>query len=179
MKSTSKQIFQIKLQISRLQERLEALERKKAHSNSREGAIQTEPRKFDRIIEFDGGTSCNNPKQGYGKGYGSYQIAELNIVRVEFGMGHSCNSAEILTMNAALNGLIETVGKDVAKNMTILVRGDSRIALKWVHQRGDPSFKTSPMFQDAIAALKKIVPHFKKIETQWRGRHKSVELFGH
>lgn len=57
--------------------------------------------KYNHIIEFDGGSTCNVPKLGYGDGYGSYQIDQREIVRLQFGKGFSANAAEILTLAAS------------------------------------------------------------------------------
>lgn len=127
-------------------------------------------------IEFDGGTSCNDPKIGLGRGYGSYQIDGGEIHRVEFGEGHSCNSAEILTLEAALQHLA-SFGDP--KEMVVLARGDSQIALKWVHCKASPKQSTSLPFRQAIPMLRNQVQRFKSIKTQWRGRAHSVVLFGH
>lgn len=127
------------------------------------------------VIEFDGGTSCNIPSKGYGEGYGSFQINGGEIKRVEFGVGHSCNSAEILTLCAALNELkyVCPYAKEV------LCRGDSQIALKWISYQGKPSKKSSPMFLDAINLLRKAVGQFSSVRPEWRNRNHSVALFGH
>lgn len=127
------------------------------------------------LIEFDGGTSCNIPRLGYGKGYGSFQVNGGDIYRVEFGMGHSCNSAEILTLCAALQEL--KIQCPYAEN--VLCRGDSKIALKWIQYGGKPSKNASDMFIAAINKLRKLVRRFKSVRSQWRGREYSVKLFGH
>lgn len=130
------------------------------------------------VIEFDGGTTCNIPARGYGRGYGSFQVNDWDIVRVDHGPNHSCNSAEILTLVAALEHLREN--SYTSKDLPILVRGDSQIALKWVHCKKNPKLKTSPMFRDAIQKLRKQVIQFPRgIYTEWRGRAHSVALFGH
>ena len=127
-----------------------------------------------KVIEFDGGTSCNNPKLGYGQGYGSFQIDGGEIHRVKFGIGHSCNSAEIATLTAALEFLAES---GYAGN--VLARGDSQIALKWATSRSEPSPKTSQIFQQSIPPLRKQVSRFFKVRTEWRSRIVSVKIFGH
>lgn len=130
---------------------------------------------MQNLIEFDGGTTCNIPSLGYGEGYGSYQINDAPIVRVSFGVGHSCNSAEILTLEAALADL---AGRG-ERGMSVLVRGDSKIALKWVHCKKQPKPSTSPMFRDAIQKLRKVTAQFTSVKTEWRSREHSVRLFGH
>lgn len=135
------------------------------------------------VIEFDGGTSSNMPPH-FGRGYGSFLIQCMvnvdlkpKVHRVEFGQGHSCNSAEIRTLVCALAELAQMIpAPDMA---VVLVRGDSKIALKWVTCRQEPKMTTSQGFREAIALLWAEVAKFKRIKVQWRGRAKSVELFGH
>lgn len=129
---------------------------------------------WDHVIEFDGGTTNNNPKKGYGAGYGSYQIDGGEIRRVTFGNGHSCNSAEILTLVHALRDLAQT-----SITGTVLCRGDSKIALKWISHKGAPSDKGSENFIQAIASLRAEVKLFPKVDGEWRRRNHSVALFGH
>jgi ribonuclease HI len=128
------------------------------------------------VIEFDGGTSCNSPKKGFGNGYGSYQIDGGEIVRVEFGKGHSNNSAEIRTLVAALKALAD-IPCDLPR--IALARGDSQIALKWVKCGAVPKDKTSEGFREAIELLREQVRRFHNVKTEWRRRTHSVALFGH
>lgn len=132
----------------------------------------------DFTIEFDGGTSCNIPSKGFGKGYGSFKINDGAIKRVEFGYGHSCNSAEIRTLTAAIK---ELAGMCNPAQSVVLVRGDSRIALKWVTCKKQPALKTTPNFREAIEELHTALAaaKFRGIKTEWRGRQHSVQLFGH
>lgn len=127
------------------------------------------------LIEFDGGTSCNIPNKGYGKGYGSFQINDGPIQRVEFGMGHSCNSAEVLTLCAALKEL----KSQCPHAESVLCRGDSQIALKWISYRGKPSRGCYHRFLAAIDELRQVVVQFKSVRSEWRSRDHSVNLFGH
>jgi ribonuclease HI len=128
------------------------------------------------VIEADGGTSCNIPGR-FGKGYGSYQINGGEIVRVEFGMGHSNNSAEIRTLVAALEALDAQEGPSTEKS--VLLRSDSKIALKWVKCGASPKEKTSEGFREAITLLRAQVIKFRSVKTEWRNRNHSVALFGH
>lgn len=137
---------------------------------------------FDWIIEFDGGTSCNDPAKGFGNGYGSFLLKErpndpLPIERRQFGIGHSCNSAEIMTLVSALDYLATNI--PIAKTSRVLCRGDSKIALKWVSCKKIPPEKSSPKFRESIATLRKIVGQFQCVRTEWRSRDESVRLFGH
>lgn len=129
---------------------------------------------WDHVIEFDGGTNCNDPKRGFGEGYGSYQIDGGDIKRVTFGRGHSNNSAEIRTLVA---GLRELAGS--GKLGTVLCRGDSMTALKWIKFPGKPSKKASANFLEAIESLRAEVKQFKHVKGEWRRRNHSVALFGH
>jgi len=141
--------------------------------------VPREPRAAEKpcdfTIEFDGGTSSNNPK-AYGNGYGSFQINGGEVHRVKFGPGHSCNSAEIRTLIA---GLKELYSMTEAQNVTVMARGDSKIALKWVSCKKPPKESTSEGFRDAIRQLRIVVAQFKRVKTEWRGRAESVRLFGH
>ncbi len=129
-------------------------------------------------IEFDGGTSCNIPRLGFGEGYGSYQIGDQPIKRVKFGKGHSCNSAEIRTLISALHDLADQMPPHM---VNLEIHGDSQIALKWANPKymKKPSHKTTENFRNAIVELRKIAIMFANITTKWRGRDVSVALFGH
>jgi ribonuclease HI len=128
------------------------------------------------VIEADGGTSCNLPSEGYGYGYGSYQIDNGPIERRDFGKGHSNNSAEIRIIAAALDEL--ALYGDPKKKF-VLVRSDSTIALNWVSKLNPPSKKSSELFIEAISILRSQVARFGCVKTEWRGRAHSVALFGH
>lgn len=138
--------------------------------------IRDGPKPGRYVIEADGGTSCNIPGK-FGKGYGSYQINGGEIVRVEFGMGHSNNSAEIRTLVAALEALDAQEGPSTEKS--VLLRSDSKIALKWVRCGETPKEKTSEGFREAITLLRAQVIKFRSVKTEWRNRLHSVALFGH
>lgn len=125
----------------------------------------------DHVIEFDGGTSCNNPKKGYGEGYGSYKIDDNEIIRVKLGPNHSCNSAELFTIITALSTINDYDFK------TILVCGDSQICMKWLlHPLSKIKNNAHSKTQEAIKILRK--KQFNVL-CYWRNRKKSVELFGH
>lgn len=126
-------------------------------------------------LEADGGTSCNVPGR-FGEGYGSFQIDDGEVQRVKFGKGHSNNSAEIRII---VSGLQAISRQAEASQIQVLVRSDSKIALKWVTCRDTPKAKTSEGFREAIDLLRAEVAKFGRIKTQWRGREHSVKLFGH
>lgn len=140
---------------------------------------------FDWIIEFDGGTSCNDPAKGFGDGYGSFMVGATGSKFNEcwpkftrrFGVGHSCNSAEIMTLVESLKHLAGSITD--ARSVRVLCRGDSKIALKWVSCKKIPPMKSSPKFQEAIGILRGVVAQFGCVRTEWRGREESVRLFGH
>lgn len=134
-------------------------------------------------IRFDGGTSCNIPRLGYGNGYGSYQIDDAPIYRVNFNVPMSANAAEIRTLARA----IETVAQ-IEPNTTLLrllILGDSRIALKWANvaagsRKRTKIGKTSPEFQESIVMLELAMRRvFAKVQTNWTPRLQSVAVFGH
>src|SRR5205823_9986877 len=119
-------------------------------------------------IEFDGGSTCNIPRLGYGQGYGSYRIGAGKVQRVNFGECMSANCAEILTLLAAITEA-KTQG---AKRF--LVVGDSMIALKWANvatgkRKATKITKTSPGFQQAIVSLYQVADGIQ-IDTQWQPR---------
>lgn len=133
------------------------------------------------VIEFDGGTSNNIPSRGgFGYGYGSYKIGDEDIKRVEFGLGHSCNSAEIRTLTAALTDLADRGNSHL---ISVLARGDSMIALSWCKDGKKLSKKSKKTatnnFIEAIQLLKEQVGRFQSVRTEWRSREHSVKLFGH
>ena len=130
------------------------------------------------IIIFDGGTSCNIPRQGYGKGYGSFKVGDHEIQRVEFGMGHSANSAEIRTLAEAL----EYTKKHFPDCGSVIIKGDSKIALSWLFRYGEPKAyngkEPSENFVEAIKLLRQARLNFL-VEAIWHPRKESVKLFGH
>lgn len=123
-------------------------------------------------MQFDGGTSCNIPRLGYGKGYGSFRIDNQEIVRCEF-ENMSANAAEINTLASGL----EEAARQGIKFLT--VKGDSKIALKWVRCRKEPKEATSEMFRLSIERLRAITPLFGRIQTHWISRVHNVRVFGH
>ncbi len=124
-------------------------------------------------IEFDGGTSCNIPRLGFGNGYGSYKINDEPVHRCFFNLPMSANAAELRTLWYAAKALIDR-GIDVATS-TLLVVGDSQIALGWA---GNPK-KTTPEFKESVALLRECLDKFYRVETVWQPRLKSVATFGH
>lgn len=131
-------------------------------------------------IYFDGGTSCNVPRRGYGKGYGSYRIGETwPIVRLAFDEAMSANAAEIRTLAEAIT--------DAANEgfVNLLIIGDSQIALAWANHcagNGKPrkmAKGSSPEFADSIRRLQVAASRLDELQTRWRGRVNSVEIFGH
>lgn len=135
------------------------------------------------IIVFDGGTSCNIPRQGYGKGYGSFKVGDHEIQRVEFGVGHSANSAEIRTLVAALKYAKEHFDKMTLSN-GVIVYGDSKIALRWLKSPGfyqPEPYKGKAPTDNFIEAVKLLKEARKGLNTQvqWQPRKESVKLFGH
>lgn len=168
--------------ILRLTDHIQMLQAQRAKIAARKQAqvIPQDLSKFDYVIEFDGGTSCNIPAIGYGEGYGSYKINDEEIKRVKFGVGHSNNSSEILTLVAALNELVERNTEDCS-HISVMCRGDSKIALKWANPnlKSAPSEATSMAFRESIKEMRKVNCLFGIIKTEWRGRLHSVAMFGH
>lgn len=130
------------------------------------------------IIVFDGGTSCNIPRLGYGEGYGSYQINNNEIVRLKFCEKMSSNAAEINTITAAIESILDK------KNTKLLIIGDSKIALGWIdkafnRKKINVSSGSSPEFISAIKCLYMVINRFSSVKTQWHARENSVKIFGH
>lgn len=129
-------------------------------------------------IEFDGGTSCNVPRLGFGNGYGSYKINDEPVHRCNFNLPMSANAAELRTLWYAVKALIDR-GID-AKHSNLFIVGDSQIALGWA---GNPkrkmSKKATPEFRESIALLQEVVSHFGRVYTEWQPRERSVKTFGH
>lgn len=133
-------------------------------------------------IHFDGGTSCNIPRLGYGEGYGSFRIndgIEDEIVRVKHGENHSNNSAEVLTLVSALQSIQRY------KDDNILIIGDSQIALNQANKcfKDKMGFifhkRSSRMYKDALKKLHYAILTFKSIETKWIPRKEIFAIFGH
>jgi ribonuclease HI len=129
-------------------------------------------------IEFDGGTSCNIPRLGFGKGYGSFRINGGKIRKIEFADPMSCNAAEIATMALAI-----AFAKAEGFNR-FLIKSDSMIALKWANvvagnRKATKLGKASDSMQDAVMKLRQIVEITDEIQTQWQPRLSSVAIFGH
>lgn len=133
-------------------------------------------------IEFDGGTSCNIPRLGFGNGYGSYKINDEPIHRCNFNQPMSANAAEIRTLGYAVKAIVDR-GIDPSKAILVLF-GDSQIALNWArkcffNQPAKVSKKATPEFIDAICELRLYLTKFLAVHTHWQPRLKSVATFGH
>ncbi len=129
-------------------------------------------------IEFDGGTSCNVPKLGYGLGYGSYKINNEPVVRCDFGIRMSANAAEVLTLCWALRNVPQP------ERTHLLICGDSKVALNravpiLTKRKKAPAETGSNLFRDYCHLLTSLISTFAGAETHWRGRAESVRLFGH
>jgi ribonuclease HI len=131
-------------------------------------------------IEFDGGTPCNIPRLGYGNGYGSFIIVDGGtrqpIRRLEFGQPMSANVAEISTLIAALRCVAKNYNPE---NTFLEIHGDSKIALSRCSKPLKMKRTYDSMFAEAVTLLQQELKSFAGFETRWRGRAKSVELFGH
>lgn len=134
------------------------------------------------VIRFDGGTPCNQPKKGYGIGYGSYQINQHPIVRLSHNRPCSANVAEILTLIAAINDWVDTFWSKSASLTKLLILGDSKIALSRCHhlpkgiRNGQPPTND---FETVCALLHTTCAQFAHVETRWTPRAQSVRVFGH
>jgi ribonuclease HI len=170
--------------IKRLQSYLDTLRSSIARHQALDDLKQqnSTAKKSTYVIEFDGGTSCNNPKKGYGEGYGSYQVSrdgiKYPIVRLTYGMGFSSNAAEIRTAGEAIEGAHQL---GLSGGGDVLIRGDSKLALRWIKSCLEeiPRDSCSESMCQAIKFLKTKVGYFPKIRTEWRPRKVSLEIFGH
>lgn len=131
-------------------------------------------------IEFDGGTSNNVPSRGpFGDGYGSYKIDNGPIHRCYFRRPMSANSAELYTLEAAVNLVIATYGMAVSETSLHIV-GDSTVALGWASRKPRKlKMGSTPVFREAAMRVRFALRDFKKITVEWQPRHKSVVTFGH
>ena len=127
-------------------------------------------------VAFDGGTPCNNPRN-YGNGYGSFAFNDKKPWRVAFGEPMSCNAAEVMTLVVALRIII--LVEHNSHNVSLVITGDSRIALGRCKKKNVPSAKTSSAYADACGELAILCQQFRSIKTQWRPRGQSVTQFGH
>lgn len=129
-------------------------------------------------IIFDGGSTCNVPRKGFGKGYGSFKVEDREIQRCNFGAGHSANSGEVRTLIEALR----YTKKHFPEYDTLHIKGDSKIALSWIFRSGIPKpFKGKEPTSNFIEAVRMLHVETKgyNITTQWHPRKESVKLFGH
>lgn len=133
------------------------------------------------VIRFDGGTPCNIPKKGYGIGYGSYQIDDGPIIKVNHGIPCSNNVAEILTLHRALTSLFYLSDQKV-EDRRVFIIGDSQIALdrvKSLPRSLKKKYHPTTDYERASLEMNIICQCFKLILTQWQPRAKSVAVFGH
>lgn len=130
-------------------------------------------------IHFDGGTPCNIPSKGYGIGYGSYQINAGHVVRVDHKRPMSNNAAEIWTLCVALDSLVKS---GEVSGMSLILHGDSQIALKWARASRRLEVrkkKGSDEFQNGIARLCELTPLFHSLAVEWKPRRHALKAFGH
>lgn len=132
-------------------------------------------------ITFDGGNGGNNPRLGYGDGYGSFQISGQGIQKVNFYEPMSNNAAEILTLIRALK---EVKLKYGTQNVYVSIRGDSQLALGWAKK----AFMRKPMkfgknvsqrYKESVEELYSVIAPFTDVQCEWIGRKRVFSLFGH
>jgi ribonuclease HI len=132
-------------------------------------------------VQFDGGTSCNIPRLGFGNGYGSYQINDEPIHRCNFNRPMSANAAEMFTLVYAVQALLD---RHIDPELTdLIIIGDSQIVLNRVAKAFDNSPVNSkggsPEFYEATSRLQDIITKFRSVKVEWQARLKSVAVFGH
>ena len=140
------------------------------------------PARHRHTIEFDGGSTCNIPRLGFGEVYGSYRIDGGAIVRRRFGIRGSANLGEIMTVTDALRA-VGALHEDLAA-VEVEVTGDSQIALKWAAnpktvKKEKMMDSSTPQFRDAVGKLMELKYRFAAVRTTWVGRDYMVALFGH
>lgn len=127
-------------------------------------------------IEFDGGTPCNIPRLGYGIGYGSFRINGGQVHRCNHERPMSANAAEVFTLVRAVQAVISMYPRH---NVSLIIIGDSRIALRWASAGKKIAKGSSEEFRNAIQSLRLVLRDFPPVETRWQPRLQSVETFGH
>lgn len=130
-------------------------------------------------VEADGGNKGNIPRLGYGNGYGSYAIDGGEPIKIEYGVPMSNNVAEISIIHSALEDIFLDFGAS-----HVLVRSDSQTALSWIKRYNKYKDAIKFPFENvsyckAAQSLVSMIKKHKSVEQEWRGRAKSVELFGH
>ena len=126
------------------------------------------------VIDFDGGTSNNNPRSGgFGIGYGSYRL-HGEVVKLDFARRMSANEAEIRTLIAAAEA-VKLIADPVKTRLCAY--GDSRITLGWANKAGmkvfyRPKPSWSPEFAAAVADLYSTLRPFAEVVTQWQPQRK-------
>lgn len=145
-----------------------------------------EDRAPDYVIEFDGGSSCNIPRLGFGVGYGSWRVMRAGdgvIVgersRETFGEGYSANAAEVANILSALRWLVGRE-REIGR-VSLIIRGDSQIALGRCRRRigAGGKISVSALYRSLCVDLAEVCLKVGFIKTEWRGRSHSVALFGH
>lgn len=140
-------------------------------------------------IVFDGGSKGSGFQPGLGNGYGSYQIANDPIVRVDHEAVMTANCAEVLTLCCALEELAKRI--DPA-TVAVHVEGDSQIALSALKLARGVQRKTrtgkvkksqtpkgSDGYRAACERLADAAAPFSQFTAKWKGRENSVAIFGH
>lgn len=130
-------------------------------------------------VEFDGGTSCNDPRKGYGIGYGSFKVGSDPIVRCDHVRPMSATAAECWT---AVEAIRYVLTRWLPERTSLEIHGDSQNALarcerpiksKKVRENRESEYTQSG------AELLALCQRFHSVRTLWRGRIVSVKLFGH
>ena len=140
---------------------------------------QRQSTQFDYILQFDGGASPNP-----GRGYGSFEVRDgdgnlvLRSERIQFPGRVTNNQAEYMTLIAALEGFLAYLGaEDVfPEDNTICISGDPELIMK--QMRGEYKVR-KPELMPLNQKVRSLAGRFKQVAYRWRGRAKSVELFGH
>ena len=135
------------------------------------------------VIRFDGGNGCNDPKKGYGNGYGSFRINSGEVQRISFGIPMSNNAAETKTLIEAIKSLPVDTNYT---NTRLCIYGDSQIVLNWAIRAHKQEVikekrcrKWSQEFRDAVLELYAILRKFGQVATKWEPRERNVAVFGH
>jgi ribonuclease HI len=132
----------------------------------------------DYILTFDGG-SRGNP----GQGYGSYAVTRVQdgaqrLERLILGDGYTSNEAEYDTLIAALQDLLDTIGKAgrEPQEFALEIRGDSALVINQVQGKWRAK---NPRMRDRRGQSTRLLRRFGFVELKAQPREESVRVLGH
>ena len=129
------------------------------------------------LVVFDGGSE-GNP----GRGYGSFHVEapgrRPQLERREYEGAITNNEAEYLTLIAALEYILDVLGKSNRdpKQVELDIRGDSQLLVK--QMKGEYKIK-SPRLRELADRAHLLLRRLGRWHLTWHERAESVELLGH